>query len=662
MWTFVGARGTEAFLVKFTQLAAFLILAMSLGAIAPHTASATNTDIGITSVSTTDAYGGWVDVYGYGLDNISFYASDSNGSCCWYPGYTTYDSGHFAFNSTNLPLGTWTLNVYSYNYGESDTFCCVTTHVTDNDGDGYASDVDCNDNDWRIHPGAYDTPYDGIDQNCDGQDTQLNWLYASAYANVEGVSDDATFGVRWDATNGFDNGIDAPQPPTPPADNYAEAYFNYPQNAADQQHLSTSFISGAATMRWDLHVDWHLAAPTNCYGCSSSVQFYLPLDQIPIEFNVFLVDGQNIIDLRAQDQNSNWFNQPLDSNGTDGSHDMSIVITTEHVHNIWMNQGWSLVSVPATLPDMSATSVLGPQVDRVLTWDGSQYVDVTELTPGVGYWVHSTDWHVAQVFGTSLTSLDITLHSGWNLVGAPAGWYTPLWTLPQQVSQNAFAWFGNGYYTTYGLYEGYGFWVYNAGGDVDVHLQSYSAKSLVHPAQLLNALTPAQPDAAQFVLPIHASDATGAFADATLRATAGASDGFDAADVVQAPAPATSAWTLAGFHAGAMMLASDTVAPLTRGVFALDVAHQGAAGTQTLSWSSSQLAKGYTFELVDGLTRVDMRSVSSYSWDQAAGSSTKSLVVSVRPTDAPTCAAQIDDACLAMLPFDPRAVVGSLLA
>ena len=41
---------------------------------------------------------------------------------------------------------------------------------TDNDGDGYASDVDCNDSNPAINPGAEDICSDGIDQDCSGKD------------------------------------------------------------------------------------------------------------------------------------------------------------------------------------------------------------------------------------------------------------------------------------------------------------------------------------------------------------------------------------------------------------------------------------------------------------------------------------------------------------
>jgi hypothetical protein len=42
------------------------------------------------------------------------------------------------------------------------------TQCTDADGDSYCADIDCNDRDPAVYPGAPDPEKDGIDQNCDG--------------------------------------------------------------------------------------------------------------------------------------------------------------------------------------------------------------------------------------------------------------------------------------------------------------------------------------------------------------------------------------------------------------------------------------------------------------------------------------------------------------
>ena len=42
--------------------------------------------------------------------------------------------------------------------------------VSDEDGDGYDADVDCDDANPDVHPDATETAGDGVDSNCDGND------------------------------------------------------------------------------------------------------------------------------------------------------------------------------------------------------------------------------------------------------------------------------------------------------------------------------------------------------------------------------------------------------------------------------------------------------------------------------------------------------------
>jgi hypothetical protein len=42
--------------------------------------------------------------------------------------------------------------------------------MVDNDGDGYETPSDCDDSNAAIHPGADETPGDGVDSDCDGDD------------------------------------------------------------------------------------------------------------------------------------------------------------------------------------------------------------------------------------------------------------------------------------------------------------------------------------------------------------------------------------------------------------------------------------------------------------------------------------------------------------
>ncbi len=57
--------------------------------------------------------------------------------------------------------------------------------IIDNDGDGYAAIIDCNDNEATIHPGATVIYGDGIDQNCSGADEVVSFAKTFGGTNDE---------------------------------------------------------------------------------------------------------------------------------------------------------------------------------------------------------------------------------------------------------------------------------------------------------------------------------------------------------------------------------------------------------------------------------------------------------------------------------------------
>jgi hypothetical protein len=67
--------------------------------------------------------------------------------------------------------------------GDTDLPCTV-----DADGDGYCEDVDCDDNRKYTYPGADEIPYNGVDEDCDGED--LNDVDEDGYVGKAAGGDD----------------------------------------------------------------------------------------------------------------------------------------------------------------------------------------------------------------------------------------------------------------------------------------------------------------------------------------------------------------------------------------------------------------------------------------------------------------------------------------
>lgn len=83
--------------------------------------------------------------------------------------------------------------------------------LRDEDDDGYSNHTDCDDSDPTVHTDAVEVPYDGIDQNCDGED--LNDLDGDGYVGGEQGADcddedDSIHPFATERTDGIDEDCD----------------------------------------------------------------------------------------------------------------------------------------------------------------------------------------------------------------------------------------------------------------------------------------------------------------------------------------------------------------------------------------------------------------------------------------------------------------------
>ena len=145
-----------------------------------------------------------------------------------------------------------------------------------------------------------------------------------------------------------------------------------------------------------------------------------------------------------------------DNDGTTDTATTTITVSDAHTPTMTLYAGWNLISFPVIPADTTPTTIFGQDLYGIYTWDGSGYTVPTYVEPYVGYWVLVIDDVTISVTGTTVGTDDVTLSSGWSLIG-PGSTSTLSGDVFPGYYQTV-TWDGQGYVSSMVLDPGVGYW------------------------------------------------------------------------------------------------------------------------------------------------------------------------------------------------------------
>jgi len=278
-------------------------------------------------------------------------------------------------------------------------------------------------------------------------------------ATFSGGSDDAIFGVRADATPGFDSGCDIPEPPAPPEPPYVRAYFYYPEQIPEELHRSC--LAPENFMEWPLRIEYA--------DDIEDITLTWSVENVPAEYNVLLYrGGASVADMRAED---NYTFEAASDN-----HDFRVIVGKLVPFTLELTQGWNMISFPILLENMSPDAIFGgyyvlyrwdaENKRYVLHADSGSFIEPdSDVEVGVGYWVYVLEDENLDLLGFPVERLILSLRQGWNLIGSSYGGSSiadPADDPDDSVLPWAFTWNTREkrYDMTQLLEAGKGYWVY----------------------------------------------------------------------------------------------------------------------------------------------------------------------------------------------------------
>jgi len=107
--------------------------------------------------------------------------------------------------------------------------------------------------------------------------------------------------------------------------------------------------------------------------------------------------------------------------------------------NLSLTAGWNMVSVPI-IPDNNTVNHIFGQISTlnirpVSTWQFPSFIPVNQVQVKKGYWVFTPSPINIKIIGTPITEKNLSLISGWNMIGTTGLGNLDLTKIPNQVSQ-----------------------------------------------------------------------------------------------------------------------------------------------------------------------------------------------------------------------------------
>jgi hypothetical protein len=412
------------------------------------------------------------------------------------------------------------------------------------------------------------------------------------------LTDRAAFGTDPEATDGYDAGIDMFKPPPPPGE-FVRVFFPHPEWG----RIEDQFAADIRSPFLDECKSWWVAVESTRPG--------------PLRLEAECLRPASPLRMRLSDERGHLLAPDFDVYGytypsPGGTQLFVLTLCGPGRFTTTYDGGWNLVSSPLEPDDPSLLSVFGPGVDsfQLYGWNGGYFAPTEFHGCGTGYWlllpVQRTIEYTGAPCGSASNPTRITLHLGWNLIGAPysiparlvdaeldsaglrlpadvavgRGWFSPsLWS-----------WQGGTYRFGNVLSPGSGYWIPSLCEGIELVLYPFDGAFLASPA------SPAPEDVVSIsVAGTDVSVRVGVHENAT--------DGFDAGYDLPLPpqgpiAPGSWLGIAASMNPLFRYYYQDVRSTAKHAEWSIAVAHAGGA-TLLFTNTAALTARGYRLTFVD---------------------------------------------------------------